>query len=225
MSNKTTHTRKRYLALAAIFLLLALGLLFLPDKDNSKKLEPEKLLISINDNSRFYSSDLLADGMINNDPSIILVDVRPETEFAKGSLPGALNIPFEDILSEQSLNVFKRKAYDKILLSNNEVLADEAWILLSGKLMERTFVLKGGINDWVSTIINPVEPGESAPIELFELYDTRRAASRYFTNNNTAFEYQEIKVQKATPREKIKKSSPAPVLPPPVEEEEEEEGC
>ena len=228
MNKKIIHTRKRYIALTIIFILLGLVLVFLPERDNTKKLAPEKLLISLNDNSRLVKTDEIADRLINNDPSFVLIDVRSEEEFEKGSLPGALNIPLTEILSEESMNIFQRKAYDKIIFSNNDVLADQAWIVLAGKLVERTFILKGGLNEWGRTIVNPVKPDDSAPVEAFELYNTRKAACRYFAGQSKPFEYIEVEVKPS--RRKIsatqKKQPTAPVLPPPPEEEEEEEeGC
>lgn len=229
MSNKIIHTRKRYLALAGIFVLLGLVLVFLPEKDNTKKLEPEKLLISLNDHSRIVTTDEVSDRLINNDPSILLIDVRSAEEFNKGSLPGAINIPLSEILEEQSLELFRRKAYDKVIYSNGDVLADQAWVLLAGKLMDRIFVMDGGLNCWVKSIVNPQRPADESPMEVFELYNTRVAASRYFSGMNSIFEYVDVA---GAPKSSVKsapaihKAAAATVLPPPpAEEEEEEEGC
>ena len=189
MDNKILHTRKRYLALAGVFLLLGLGLVFLPDKDNKKEMKPEHLLAKLVDKSRFISTDDVADQLINNDPTMILIDVRSKDEYDKGSLPGALNIPLSEILNESSTQVFQRKSYDKVLFGNSDIYADQAWILLSRNLMGRTYVMKGGLNHWMETIINPTEPNPAEPIENFELYHARVAASRYFAGQNTAFIY------------------------------------
>ena len=37
MEKKIKHTNIRYVGLALVFILLGLGLVFLPDKDNTKK--------------------------------------------------------------------------------------------------------------------------------------------------------------------------------------------
>ena len=228
MENKIIHTRKRYLALAAVFVLMGLVLVFLPDKDNSKQLKPEKLLINLQDNSRLISTDEVADRLINKDPSLLLIDVRPREEFEKSTLPGAMNIPLTEILSEESLKVFNRKAYDKVIFANNDVLAEQAWVLLAGKLVERSFLMSGGINRWLRTIIQPEAPDESAPQEAFELYHQRVASSRYFSGQSKAFEYVETKGSgdqaKKSTNAGVKKAAPA-LPPPPPPAEEEEEGC
>ena len=41
-------------------------------------------------------------------------------------------------------------------------------------------VLKGGINTWFNTIINPKVPTENMASSEFELYTFRKAASMYF---------------------------------------------
>ena len=41
-------------------------------------------------------------------------------------------------------------------------------------------VLKGGINEWYATIINPLKPADNMPASDFELYATRKAASMFF---------------------------------------------
>ena len=228
MDSKIIHTRKRYLALAAVFVLMGLVLVFLPERDNSKQLSPGKLLVSLQDNSRIITTDIVADRLINKDPSLLLIDVRPPAEFEKGSLPGAMNIPLADILGEESLSLFNRKSYDKVLFANNDVLAEQAWVLLAGKLVEKTFLMSGGLNEWVKTILDPVPPDESAPREMFELYDQRVGASRFFSGQSKAFPYVDINSGSTSgstaPAVGPKKSAPALPPPPPVEEEE-SEGC
>ena len=41
-------------------------------------------------------------------------------------------------------------------------------------------MLKGGINKWFNTIINPKKPTENMASNTFELYSLRKAASMYF---------------------------------------------
>jgi hypothetical protein len=43
------------------------------------------------------------------------------------------------------------------------------------------YVMKGGLNCWMTTIIKPESPDESASKEDLELYDFRKGASMYFT--------------------------------------------
>ena len=70
--------------------------------------------------------------------------------------------------------------FDVILFSNTNFQADQAWILCSRLGYKNHRVLKGGLNEWFNTIINPPKPTENMPASAFELYSFRKAASIYF---------------------------------------------
>ena len=44
--------------------------------------------------------------------------------------------------------------------------------------------MKGGLNEWVETIMNPQEPPATASSEIQEQYQFRMAASRYFAGGS-----------------------------------------
>ena len=44
-----------------------------------------------------------------------------------------------------------------------------------------TYVMKGGLNCWIETIIQPKEPQEEEPYTAFEQYQFRKGAQMYFT--------------------------------------------
>ena len=46
--------------------------------------------------------------------------------------------------------------------------------------MKNLNVLKGGVNTWFNTIINPKKPTENMASNEFDLYSFRKAASMYF---------------------------------------------
>ena len=88
---------RRYQLLASVLILLALGLLLLPKHIKNDGISPELFVKNVLSDERFISSDHLVDRMINKDPSMILVDVRPKTEFEKFTLPGAMSVPLENL--------------------------------------------------------------------------------------------------------------------------------
>ena len=67
-----------------------------------------------------------------------------------------------------------------MFFSNDNFYADQAWILCNRIGYKNLRVLKGGMNAWYNTIINPPKPTEDMPEEAFKLYDTRKAASMFF---------------------------------------------
>ncbi|HCE55177.1 MAG: rhodanese-like domain-containing protein [Lutibacter sp.] len=170
----------RYKILAAILILLAGGLVLLPKYQKHEGIKPEELLSNTISPERYMTTDRLAHILINQDPSFILIDVRDEKSFASYTLPNAINIPLQKLFDEGSVSYLNQNQYDVVLFSNDNFYADQAWILCNRLGYKHLRVLKGGINEWFTTIINPVKPAENMSASDFELYTTRKAASMFF---------------------------------------------
>ena len=178
--SKKILVKRRYQILAIILLILAGGLLVLPEHATSEGISPELLVKNVISSERYISSDLLADRIINNDPSVLLIDTRPENEFNEFALPNAINIPLKNLLDDDFIDYIDQDIYDVVLYSNDNFSADQAWMLGNRLGFKKLHVLKGGLNEWFSTIINPKYPDETMPKEAFELYNFRKAAAMYF---------------------------------------------
>jgi len=170
----------RYTILAAILILLAGGLVLLPKYQKHEGIKPEELLSNTISPERYMTTDRLAHIIINQDPSFILIDVRDEKSFASYTLPNAINIPLVKLLDEDSKNYLNQNQFDVVLFSNDHFYADQAWILCNRLGYKNMRVLKGGINEWYATIINPLKPADNMPATDFDLYATRKAASMFF---------------------------------------------
>jgi len=170
----------RYMILAGILIILAGGLVLLPKYEKHEGIKPEQLLSNVISPERYISTDKLADILINQDPSYLLIDVRDEESYTKYSLPNAINIPLKKLLSEDFEAYLNQDQYNVVLYSNDNFYADQAWIICNRLDYKNLNVLKGGINKWYETIINPPKPTENMPAEAFELYTFRKAASMYF---------------------------------------------
>jgi rhodanese-related sulfurtransferase len=170
----------RYKILALILIVLAGGLVLLPKYEKHEGISPQNLLSNVNNPERYISTDELAHKIISKDPSFLLIDVRDEENFNAYSLPFAVNIPLEKLLEEESITYLNQDQYDVILFSNDTFYADQAWLLCNRLEYKNHRVLKGGINSWFNTIINPKIPTENMPASAFEKYSFRKAASMYF---------------------------------------------
>lgn len=170
----------RYKILAAILILLAGGLVLLPKYQKHEGIKPEELVSNAMSPERYMTTDRLAHILINQDPSFILIDVRDEKSFASYTLPNAINIPLEKLFDEGSESYLNQNQFDVVLFSNDNFHADQAWILCNRLGYKNLRVLKGGINQWFTTIINPLKPEENMPAAAHELYATRKAASMFF---------------------------------------------
>merc|ERR1711879_332387 len=126
---------------------------FLPEKKYTGELTPEKLLTAINDNSRYISSDQIAHRLIESDPSVLLIDVRDTASFKQYSLPGATNIPLDSLLSPSWAGFLDQDFVTKVFYSNGSVYAAQAWTLATRLGYKNVYILKGGLNNWVETIL------------------------------------------------------------------------
>ncbi|MCF8367203.1 MAG: rhodanese-like domain-containing protein [Bacteroidales bacterium] len=185
---------KTYIILAMILIILGLGMFVLESKEQATGLSPEELLFDLNENTRYITADELASRIIDGDPSVQLIDVRDPLAFRNFSLPGAKNLPLANLCSEDVKTFFTIPGKDFILYSNGDVESNKAWVLSQRLGYKRLYILKGGLNHWIATIIKPIRPAETEPREVFDRYEFRLGASQYFTGgeiapaSNTPFE-------------------------------------
>ncbi|MDA3906710.1 MAG: rhodanese-like domain-containing protein [Bacteroidales bacterium] len=170
----------RYTLLSIILLALAFGFTVLPEKNLSKDLTAEAMLLAVLDDSRYVSTDQIASLLINRDPSVLLIDVRDTAQYNAFSLPGAINIPMDSLLNSLSDLYLSQGIKTKVFYSNGSIYASQAWLLSKRKGYKNVFIMRGGLNQWVETILQPTEPKPSEPTSAFTAYQFRLGASQYF---------------------------------------------
>jgi sulfur-carrier protein adenylyltransferase/sulfurtransferase len=164
--------------LTMVLLILAVIIALVPQNTTRPyKLTAEELLAEIRTGTQFISPDEVADKIIQKDPSIQLIDVRNPREFDMFSLPGAINIPLQDILSENYADALNQGTKMNILYSNGSTEANEAWLLTRQLGYQNNYVLQGGLNYWMETILNPSKPENVISNDEIARYDFRKAAS------------------------------------------------
>lgn len=216
----------RYIFISIVFIALGFGLVLLPEKAENSGLRPDLLLLEANSTDRFLSTDLVATRMIDNDPRVLLVDVRLEDFYNEYSIPGAINIPIAELANDSIYELLNQADKDVVFFSNSTLLADQAWVICRRNDFKNIYVMEGGLNKWFKEIMMPQPPLETEGNEAQDLYEFRLGASVYFGMPAPYVDYQEAVLPKA----KVVHSKPAPkkkevielVMP---EEEEEEEGC
>ena len=170
----------RYAMMAIILILLAGGLVLLPKYEKSEGISADKLLGNIVSLERYVSTDQISEKTISQDPSFILIDVRDEKSYNTYTLPNAINIPLKNLLDEKFESYLNQDQFDVVFFSNDNFYADQAWALCNRLEYENLHVLKGGVNKWFTTMINPKKPGENDTAKALELYTTRKAASMFY---------------------------------------------
>jgi len=176
---------KNYVFLTVLMFVLALGTLFFRETDKPEETAPEQLLWDIIRPNRYVTTDQVAKRIIQGDPSLEIVDVRNKDEYSRFSLPGAINIPLDSLLNKNNLLYFGVPGIDVVFIANDDIASDQAWVLTKRLGFNGTYVLKGGLNRWMETIIDPKEPSEEEPATAWAVYDFRRGAMMYFTGAKT----------------------------------------
>ncbi|MCF8374534.1 MAG: rhodanese-like domain-containing protein [Bacteroidales bacterium] len=171
---------KKYLFLSGLLIVLGIIMAFLPAKKYGVQISPENLLLELTDDTRFVSTDEVALYLIEADPQVQLIDVRTPEEFELFSLPGAVNVPMDSLLNPNFEPYVDQVGMKTVLYSNGSVYASQAWMLYRRKAYSNIYIMKGGLNEWVETILKPIAPAATSPKEAFDLYDTRVAASQFF---------------------------------------------
>lgn len=171
---------KKYLLLAGIIIALGIGILFMPQRDDSKQMKPELLLAAIDDQSRFLTTDDITDRLVKQDPALMLIDVRSASQFKTFAIPGAINIPLDSLLSASAQDKMSQKGMDKVFYSSADVTSDQAWIMCKRIGMLQIYVMQGGLNKWFNTIVKAEKPFETAPAQDMDLYQFRMAARQHF---------------------------------------------
>jgi sulfur-carrier protein adenylyltransferase/sulfurtransferase len=164
--------------LLAIF-IIPMGLIIAAvpqNKTKPYKLTASELLDEVNTRTQYITPETVADMIIKKDPSLRLIDVRSRDDFEKFSLPGAINIPVTDLLSDQFTDILNQDIKMNIFYSNGTITANEAWMVTRQLGFKNNYVLEGGLNYWFDAILNPQKPASTSPDEEFAKYDFRRSA-------------------------------------------------
>ena len=174
---------KNYIFLALLLIVLAGGLLFLPERDNYQQIKPEELMLDIVQTSRFVTTDQVAEMIIEGDPTLELVDVRSSDEYGEFTLPGSISIPLDSIMIDEYQDYLGIEDMNVVFISNDDIRADQTWVIAKRMGYSSLYVMKGGLNCWMNTIIQPEMPVQTASKEEFERYAVRKGASMYFTGS------------------------------------------
>lgn len=168
----------------------------------------------------YLSPDDLADQMINEDPSLILVDIRSEEAFVSFSLPGSVNMPLET-WPDRKIEIEKMFSGKQgvVLADDKGVGSRFASVYLQENEICDPFILDGGIEGFVRTIF--MEPDKDVVLDDAALEDQRfrQAAAMYFVGLSKPIT-PEPYTRPAPVRKKTVKVAPKKKI-----QQDEEEGC
>lgn len=177
---------RKYTILAVLLIVLALGLVILPKKNDRKETDPKILLSSIAERSRYLTTDQVTHRIIENDPTLLLIDLRSASQFKAFSLPGAINILPDSLFSQTNNELLNQPGKDKVFFANSDLEAEKAWLMCTRFSVGRIYIMKGGMNEWFNTIIKPTVASATSSSAELDLISFRNAARQFFTGTGQA---------------------------------------
>ncbi|MBI5010981.1 MAG: rhodanese-like domain-containing protein [Bacteroidia bacterium] len=168
-------------------ILVGLGVILamLPLTGNrSFTVNPQKLVTGAFDQTSYFTSDQVARFIATEDTSIQLIDLRSQKEFSKLNIPGSINIPYESFI-DIAPGTLTGGDIKYILYSNGDIDANNAWVIAKGLKINNVYVMKGGLNEWFSTVMNSRFTGERISARENALFESRRKAGQIFTEINS----------------------------------------
>jgi rhodanese-related sulfurtransferase len=82
--------------------------------------------------------------------AVVVLDVREPGSFAKGRIPGAINIDYTHIMGEAGRFAGEKRTIVAYCACTNEMTAARAAVDLAAKGIPGAKALKGGWDEWVS---------------------------------------------------------------------------
>jgi rhodanese-related sulfurtransferase len=172
----------------SIFILsLAIILIFLPKgKRLAGELSPDQLLsTSLSNENGTISPDEVARQIVAEDTLLRLIDLRSPAEFRVCNIPGAINIPFENLSDKEFASFLSNPFVHLVLYSNDAVLSNEAYVFLNRNGIQNVKILEGGLNEWFRLIMLSEFRGTNISPQENALFENRYKARRFFVRMNS----------------------------------------
>lgn len=171
---------------SALLVLLSLVLALLPLTANrSFTAKPAGLLSEVLDDEASFTADQVAGFIVREDPSFQLIDLRSTEEFRKQALPGAVNVPYGEFMRSDPDIWLSNEKIRTVFYSTGDLEADYALVYARGHGYENSYVMAGGITEWIRTVIDTKFAGERITARENAIFETRKRAGEMFTELNS----------------------------------------
>lgn len=172
--------------ISTLLLILGLILAFLPSPGNySFHGKPGEVLAKVMDKGNCFTADQVARFVVTDDSTVQLIDLRSPEEFNAFSIPGAINIPYSKMLSQDLESYLNREEIRNIFYSNGDYKANYALVIAKGLGFGNNYVMEGGLNEWYEVVMNSEFTGEKITARENALFETRTRARNLFNEINS----------------------------------------
>jgi rhodanese-related sulfurtransferase len=172
--------------LSALLLILGLILALLPLRSTRSFSESrDRLVTEILDNNSYLTVDQVARFIVNEDPGVRIIDLRSPEEYMKFSIPGAVNVPWPELPGKDPSIYLGSGEVKNIFYSNGDLNSNYAVVYAAGLGYGNCFAMKGGMNEWIRTVMNTKFTGGKISARENAVFEARTRASRLFTEMNS----------------------------------------
>jgi rhodanese-related sulfurtransferase len=145
----------QHAAAGALVLALAVVVLVLPDR-RTKIIERVSEAGYISRHAvPAMDPDELAFRIVDREPNIRIIDIRPADAYAKSPLPGSVNVPVHDLFGKEWIIPWSQRHVRKVVVGETEEAERTAALVLSELGYENIALLQGGMGAFDRTILHP----------------------------------------------------------------------
>jgi rhodanese-related sulfurtransferase len=186
MEQEKPHRISVSIQIWILLLVFALLACILPNRQHSSsEFSPSEMIELLKSTDQYLTCDQVARSIVRKDGSILLVDIREPEEYLDMSIPGAINIPFADILNPNWSGYFDDPTTTTVLYANGTIIASEAWMLCTQTGYRNIKVMQGGLNKWFDLVMESEFYGKRITAAENALFEVRYRARDFFTTMNS----------------------------------------
>lgn len=172
--------------LSVVLLILGLILALLPLRSTrSFTVSHERLITEVLDNKTYLTVDQVARLIVNEDPSLQIIDLRNSDEYNKFSIPGSVNVPWNELTEKDPTSYLGSDKIKNVFYSNGDLNSNYAVVYAAGLGYSNCYALKGGMNEWIRTVMNTKFSGEKISASENSVFEARTRAGRLFIEMNS----------------------------------------
>ena len=175
----------RFQVSAVLILLAGLTILLPESRQSSGELNVQGMLNVLHEPGQYLTVDQVARMVVNEDSTMLLVDVRDPHAYRAVHIPGAINIPVSDILNPDWSGYLNDPVAKPVFYSNGNTLAGEAWMLCTQKGYSGSMIMLGGLNEWYREIMESTFTGDRISAAENATFEIRYRARDFFTRMNS----------------------------------------
>lgn len=161
-SGSFAFPRRAHRYAAAGVLVIGVVLAALPDRKSSLLAKAADAAYQRAHPVERMSADELAFHLIDGGRQVVPIDVRDAAEFAKSSLPGAVNVQPAAMLGKEWRSLLAQEHKKRVFFANDEQTAVRAATLASMLGYRNVAALEGGLDMFSRTILQPAPGGDEA---------------------------------------------------------------